>query len=90
MSLNQFALSSSEVSGNVLQLLYVPLPNLEKVSNLYWVENAKRHDIGTIAALIEKYGFTDPPKFDQKLNNGNGGLVYGNGRVEAVVQILRG
>jgi len=58
-----------------LELRYIPLPQAKR-----WDENPKRHDISALVKSIETYGFGDPPKFDAKL----GGLVYGNGRTEAL------
>lgn len=45
-----------------------------------WDKNPKLHDFGSIIQSIHKYGFQDPPKYDQTL----GGLVSGNGRVQAL------
>ena len=53
-----------------------------------WDENPKKHDVDGIINSIELYGFVDPPKFDGKLNNGAGGLVFGNGRSKCV-KLLR-
>ena len=58
-----------------LELRYIPLSQAKR-----WDENPKRHDIAALVRSIEAYGFGDPPKFDAKL----GGLVYGNGRTEAL------
>ena len=46
--------------------------------------NPKKHDIGQLAQAIRTHGFQDPPKWDASLNDGNGGVVYGNGRIEAL------
>ena len=58
-----------------LELKYVPLDQAK-----LWDDNPKRHDIGALIRSIELHGFGDPPKFDAKLK----GLVYGNGRTEAL------
>ena len=58
-----------------LELRYVPLDQAA-----LWDDNPKRHDIGALIRSIELHGFGDPPKFDAKLD----GLVYGNGRTEAL------
>ncbi len=58
-----------------LELRYIPLTQAKR-----WDKNPKRHDIPALMRSIESYGFGDPPKFDAKL----GGLVYGNGRTEAL------
>lgn len=67
------------LNGEQLQLKYVPLAQV-----VLWDENPKKHDIGGLMQSIKRYGFVDPPKFDPQLNNGNGGIVYGNGRSECV------
>ncbi len=58
-----------------LELRYVPLDQAAR-----WDDNPKRHDIGALIKSIELHGFGDPPKYDAKLE----GLVYGNGRTEAL------
>ena len=58
-----------------LELRYVPLGQAK-----LWDDNPKRHDLDALIRSIELHGFGDPPKFDAKL----GGLVYGNGRTEAL------
>lgn len=47
--------------------------------------NPKEHDLQLIAESIKINGFVDPPKWDGTLNGGKGGLVFGNGRTEALV-----
>ncbi len=63
-----------------LELRYVPLDQAA-----LWDENPKRHDIGALIQSIQLHGFGDPPKFDSKLE----GLVYGNGRTEALERMRR-
>ena len=58
-----------------LELRYVPLDQAK-----LWDDNPKRHDIGALIRSIDLHGFGDPPKYDAKLE----GLVYGNGRTEAL------
>ena len=58
-----------------LKLKYVPLDQAK-----LWDQNPKRHDIGALIQSIQLHGFGDPPKYDEKLE----GLVYGNGRTEAL------
>ena len=53
-----------------------------------WERNPKLHDITGLIDSLLKYGFQDPPKFDAALNEGQGGLVFGNGRIEAL-QIMK-
>lgn len=60
---------------DTLELRYVPLAQAQ-----LWDANPKRHDLDALIRSIEQHGFGDPPKFDSKLD----GLVYGNGRTEAL------
>lgn len=46
--------------------------------------NPKIHQIENLAAVFIRDGFTDLPKWDVNLNNGAGGFVFGNGRLEAL------
>ena len=61
-----------------LELRYIPLSQARR-----WDENPKLHDLPALIVSIERYGFGDPPKFDARLD----GLVYGNGRTEALEQM---
>ena len=61
-----------------LKLRYVPLSQAK-----LWDDNPKLHDIGALMRSIQLHGFGDPPKYDAKLE----GLVYGNGRTEALVRM---
>lgn len=60
------------------EALTIEYRRLDEVAR--WPRNPKRHDIGAIVESIRRYGFVDPPKYDQTL----GALVYGNGRDEAL------
>lgn len=62
-----------------LTLRLVPVRSLRLFEN-----NAKKHDLGAIASSIKRYGFKDPPKWEPALNGEEGGIVDGNGRVEAL------
>lgn len=46
--------------------------------------NPKLHDFDKIACSLARNGFQDPPKWDEQINEGRGGLLYGNGRIEAL------
>lgn len=66
----------------------VALSQIERLDGVLWERNAKKHDLESLSQSIERYGFIDPPKWDNSLNGGKGGLVYGNGRIEALVTYL--
>jgi hypothetical protein len=66
------------VAKEKLKLRYVPLSQAK-----LWDDNPKLHDIGALMRSIQLHGFGDPPKYDAKLE----GLVYGNGRTEALVRM---
>ena len=66
------------MNRETLELRYIPLSQATR-----WDQNPKRHDIGALIESIERHGFGDPPKFDARLD----GLVYGNGRTEALEQM---
>lgn len=63
---------------------YIPLEQLR-----HWEKNPKLHDIGAISESIKRYGFKDPPKYEPQLNGGEGGIVEGNGRIEALYMMRR-
>ncbi len=62
-----------------LELRYVPLSTVTR-----WERNPKLHDLEKIVESFQRYGFGDPPKFDGTLK----ALVYGNGRIEALGEML--
>lgn len=68
----------SEASSEKLELRYIPLAQAK-----LWDDNPKKHDIDALMRSIEKHGFGDPPKYDSQLD----GLVYGNGRTEALERL---
>ena len=72
-------LVSKKMTDNTLRLEYVPLSTLTR-----FADNPKLHDMQALVESFEKYGFLDPPKWDSSLNGGEGGLVEGNGREEAL------
>lgn len=67
------------VKGDLLSLRWRRLDNLVGLT-----DNHKLHDIGAICASIRSYGFKDPLKIELLLNGGVGGVVEGNGRLEAL------
>lgn len=71
----QHASTSEDLQGEALQLYYIPLAQA-----VLWDRNPKSHDIGAIAESIERYGFKDPPAWDEALQ----GLIEGNGRTFAL------
>jgi hypothetical protein len=70
--------SKATADEDKLELRYVPLSQAK-----LWDDNPKLHDIGALMRSIQLHGFGDPPKFDAKLE----GLVYGNGRTEALARM---
>ena len=63
------------MDNNTLELRYIPLSQARR-----WDANPKLHDLDALVDSITKHGFGDPPKYDAQLD----GLVYGNGRTEAL------
>lgn len=75
---------SKIIAAESLILRWIPVA---QIPNLLWEKNPKLHDIGETWASIVKSGYADPAKWDINLKNkagGQGALVYGNGRSEAV------
>lgn len=64
---------------SLLKLEYVPIS-----ATTLFDRNVKKHDLGKIADSLRKYGFKTAIKWEVKLNDGAGGVVAGNGRVEAL------
>ena len=57
---------------------------------LLWDENPKLHDIGGVVLSIQKHGYQEFPKYDDKLRNVNGkrgAIKAGNGRIEALYRM---
>lgn len=69
-----------------LTLRYIPLSH---AVTLAWGDNPKLHDTQAIVESIERHGFKDPPKFEPALNGGGGGIVEGNGRIQALAYMKR-
>lgn len=67
-----------------MEVRYIPLAQVRK-----WNRNPKKHDLGAIAQSITQHGFKDPPKFEPRLNDGQGGLAEGNGRDEVLTAMQR-
>lgn len=67
-----------------LTLVYM---RLSAALALEWEENPKLHDLPAIGHSIVRYGFQDPPRLVNALNNGRGGLVEGNGRLQALADL---
>lgn len=88
MNLIESAISPDQVTGDLLQLLYIPLPALANLDAVLAKGNPKRHEIDKLRSSIMQNGFVDPAKWDVNLNGGKGGIIYGNGRTEALVAML--
>jgi hypothetical protein len=69
---------------DLLRLEYVPLSQV-----ILWDRNPKLHDIGGLVESIKRHGFKDPLKFEPALNDGEGGIVEGNGRGQALEAMHR-
>lgn len=64
---------------DLLTLKYIPISQAELFDN-----NAKLHNLDQIIESIARYGFKSACKWESTLNGGRGGIVAGNGRVEAL------
>jgi DNA methylase len=73
------------IEGEYVEIRLVPLSEIEKLDGILWEKNSKKHDIDKILESIERYGFQDAGKWDKNLNGGKGGIVFGNGRTEALI-----
>ena len=67
------------MSEEELRLIYMPLGEISLLQG-----NAKRHDLQKIAESIQRYGYKNPARYEPTLNNGDGGVVAGNGRIESL------
>ena len=65
--------------SDLLNLRYIPISQAELFDN-----NAKLHNLDQIIRSIARYGFKSACKWEGTLNDGRGGIVAGNGRVEAL------
>lgn len=74
----------AEKTGDAIAVHYVSLDDLE---DTFLDGNSKKHDTDKIIESIRRYGFRDPIAFDASLNDGNGGIVEGNGRLESLIEM---
>ena len=74
----------AEKTGDAIVIHYVSLDDLE---DTFLDGNSKKHDTDKIIESIRRYGFRDPIAFDASLNDGNGGIVEGNGRLESLIEM---
>lgn len=74
----------TEPSAKKYELLEIKYFLLSELLDKFLEGNSKLHDIGGIVTSIERYGFRDPLSLDDALNDGNGGVSEGNGRLEAL------
>jgi DNA modification methylase len=89
IDLFKISLGADQVEGEHLVIRFVPLAIVRQLlPAMLWDRNGKRHDIGGVYESIDRFGFVDYPKWDKNLNGGKGGIVFGNGRTEAVVMGL--
>lgn len=80
MSLKELA----KQSGNAIAIHYVALDDL---TDTFLKGNSKRHDTAKLIDSIQRYGFRDPIAFDSTLNNSAGGIIEGNGRLAALLEM---
>lgn len=73
--------SYDNLTGEPLIELYAAVRD---VAEYLMIGNPKRHDVQAKWEAFVEYGFTDPSKWDDKVNDGRGGLSHGNGRVKAL------
>lgn len=69
---------------DLLSLKYIPISQAELFDS-----NAKLHNLDRIIQSIARYGFKSACKWESTLNDGRGGIVAGNGRVEALREMER-
>jgi ParB-like chromosome segregation protein Spo0J len=69
---------------DLLSLKYIPISQAELFDS-----NAKLHNLDQIIQSITHYGFKSACKWESTLNGGRGGIVAGNGRVEALREMER-
>lgn len=72
-------------AGDEITVRYVSLGMLRQY---YLVNNPKLHSIESIVRAFQIHGFRDPIEFDPNLNAGEGGVVAGNGRLEALATMF--
>jgi hypothetical protein len=86
--MKDISLDVSQVRGESVEIRFLPLSAVTNLNKVLWKKNAKKHDLKSILESIDRYGFIDPPKWDSSLNDGTGGLLYGNGRTTALIGAL--
>ena len=74
----------AETTGDVIAVHYVSLDDLQ---DTFLDGNSKKHDTAKIIESIRRYGFRDPIAFDPSLNEGKGGIIEGNGRLESLIEM---
>lgn len=73
----------SVVDGERLRVEYVRLTTCK-----FWDRNPKLHDLSKLQRSFKLHGFKDPMKFEPTLNEGEGGTVEGNGRLETLTKMF--
>jgi len=87
--MQEIALTRAEVEGDAVEILFLPVQFVAaNIDAMTWDRNCKLHDVGGIWESIQRHGMIDPGKWDNTLNGGRGGIIYGNGRTKTVVQQL--
>lgn len=82
-------MTKSHSDDQGLQLVYLPL---EELKGHLLRDNPREHDLGSLVLLFQRYKFSDPAKMDRAARNVNGtkgAIVYGNGRIMALLAMKR-
>lgn len=69
------------VVNKKIKIEYIPIEKLRR-----WPRNPKDHDLGNLHQSINRFGFTNPMIIDER----SGSLVCGHGRLEALLQKMKG
>jgi hypothetical protein len=65
--------------SDILTLKYIPLSQAH-----LFEDNANLHEFEMLITSFQKYGFKSACKWEPELNGGEGAIVAGNGRAEAL------
>lgn len=77
----------TEIAKSAKDKIEVHYVDLEDLKIHFLDGNSKQHDVTKLIESFRRYGFRDPLTFDPTLNQGQGAIVEGNGRLEAIVKM---